>query len=236
MEKKKATIVFFLFVCFFFSHSQKPKKNNTIIIISSLFRTRSSLRSAFENSISTPKVLLLSHPNNPLGFAYDSDTLNMMMDFCKDNDLHLVSDEIYATSSIGTNDDDDNNNNNKNKNNRRRFESAVSVASRRSDFTSHMRDRVHMVYALSKDFCLSGLRVGAAHTMNEGVLRNFMKLNDMCQVSSQTQRLCCNILDDEKWVEGFLRDNQEKVGERCNELTEMLDELRIPFLKADFGM
>ena len=46
----------------------------------------------------TPRVLLLTSPSNPLGTTYSADQLRRMISWCKRNNIHLVSDEIYALS------------------------------------------------------------------------------------------------------------------------------------------
>eukprot|EP01052_Picozoa_sp_SAG31_P033787 SAG31_NODE_3863_length_3810_cov_9.181083_3_plen_100_part_00 len=50
-------------------------------------------------------------------------------------------------------------------------------------------ERLHVVYALSKDFGLSGLRIGVLHTENEDALLPLTKLNDLCQVQSRALHL-----------------------------------------------
>jgi hypothetical protein len=45
-----------------------------------------------------PRMLLLLHPNNPLGSVYTPAELRMARDFCARRGLHLVVDEIYANS------------------------------------------------------------------------------------------------------------------------------------------
>jgi len=42
----------------------------------------------------------------------------------------------------------------------------------------------HLVWAMSKDFALSGLRVGAVYTENEAIRTPLQKLNDLCQVNA----------------------------------------------------
>ena len=40
----------------------------------------------------------MCNPQNPLGRTYPRETLLEYARFCEENDLHLVSDEIYALS------------------------------------------------------------------------------------------------------------------------------------------
>ncbi len=41
------------------------------------------------------KTLLINSPNNPTGAVYSIKTLNAIADICRDNDLWLISDEVY---------------------------------------------------------------------------------------------------------------------------------------------
>jgi arginine:pyruvate transaminase len=43
------------------------------------------------------KSLLINSPNNPTGVVYTRPTLNAIAQVCKDNDLWLISDEVYDT-------------------------------------------------------------------------------------------------------------------------------------------
>lgn len=62
--------------------------------------------------------------------------------------------------------------------------SIAAVAARQG---RSLGERCHIVWALSKDFALSGLRVGALYTENEAIRTPIQKLNDLAQVGSTTQ-------------------------------------------------
>ena len=117
---------------------------------------------------------------------------------------------------------------------------------------------VHFVYALSKDFALSGLRVGVAYSENKAIRSPLQKLNDLCQISSQTQcmverMLSAKVADSEDgttiaedgngvddgslWsTDTFLPQNQERIRHRCDRLQQCLIDVGIPHLNADSGM
>jgi len=114
---------------------------------------------------------------------------------------------------------------------------------------------IHLVYALSKDFALSGLRVGVAYTENEEILLPMQKLNDLCQISSQTQLLVERMLSAhvvvvkgggsdgdkekkkvEKFVDVYLKSNQSNIQKRCDKLQSCLSDIGIPHLPADSGL
>lgn len=126
------------------------------------YPTTETLDEAFSRAIergSTPRILILSHPNNPLGIVFPPEIIENCINWCRDRKVHLVSDEIYAGSVY-----------------KGEFRSAIELAGDR------LGPYIHWVYALSKDLAVSGLRVGAAYTENESIQFPLQKLNDLCQV------------------------------------------------------
>jgi len=220
-----------------------------------------SLEMAYQRTISEtgrpPRVLLLSHPNNPLGICYPGNVMKECIDWCREKEVHLISDEIYAGSvyrkermkplhwpisgKVFVEGEDT-------------FVSAMSLASGSSDDASSTEEGlglgpyIHLVYAFSKDFALSGLRVGVAYTENEEILMPMQKLNDLCQISSQTQllverMLCANAImgkeqvdTSQKFVDVYLKSSHDNIRDRCDRLQSCLDEVGIPYLNADSGL
>ncbi|EAU93634.2 hypothetical protein CC1G_02864 [Coprinopsis cinerea okayama7 len=45
-----------------------------------------------------PRAVLLSNPQNPLGRCYSRSFILGILDFCQENDLFLISDEVFALS------------------------------------------------------------------------------------------------------------------------------------------
>lgn len=170
---------------------------------------------------SPPKILLISHPMNPLGICYPATVVQECIDWCRDRKVHLISDEIYAGSVY-----------------RGDFESALKLADHP---TTGLGPYIHWVYALSKDFALSGLRVGAAYTENPEILMPMQKLNDLCQISSQTQLWTANLMksrinDGELWTTAFRRENHKRLNKRCMALTAVLNQYKIPYLQPTAGL
>lgn len=192
-----------------------------------------SLDASLEQSVKqgiTPRILLLSHPQNPLGICYPPEVIKEVVDWCRLNSIHLISDEIYAGSIYRPGES--------------KFVSALEVASSTSSQKNNLGlgPYVHFVYALSKDFALSGLRVGALYSENEEIRLPLQKLNDLCCISSQTQLLVERMLttasEDPKisWTKRFLAKNHERLSMRGDEWHACLGELRIPYLKATAGL
>ena len=190
-----------------------------------------------------PRILLLSHPNNPLGVCYPPAVVKECIDWCREREVHLISDEIYAGSVYETN-------------NvspitgvaEKTFVSTMSLASDHSPSSTGLGlgPYIHLVYALSKDFALSGLRVGVAYTENEEILFALQKLHDFCQISSHTQLLVERMLTatvlrrgkakPEKFVDVYLQANCNNIQSRSEKLISCLKELDIPYLSPDSGL
>jgi len=220
------------------------------------YPNRSSLEHAYTRAVEetgrAPRVLLLSHPNNPLGICYPPSVVQECIDWCREKEVHLISDEIYAGSvyrkerrAEGGGDEGS-----------PTFVSAMALGSDSDTSTATEGEAglglgpyIHLVYAFSKDFALSGLRVGVAYTENEEILMPLQKLNDLCQISSQTQLLVERMVtanaivanDEEsdqsqKFVDVYLKANQDNIRERCDTWQSCLDEVGIPHLPADSGL
>eukprot|EP00594_Rhizosolenia_setigera_P021004 CAMPEP_0178981052 /NCGR_PEP_ID=MMETSP0789-20121207/26842_1 /TAXON_ID=3005 /ORGANISM="Rhizosolenia setigera, Strain CCMP 1694" /LENGTH=528 /DNA_ID=CAMNT_0020671543 /DNA_START=128 /DNA_END=1714 /DNA_ORIENTATION=- len=215
----------------------KANNNTTPIPKEAYYPTRKSLDIAYENCMEQtggkpPKILLLSHPNNPLGVCYPPHVIRECIDWSIENKVHLISDEIYAGSVYKEG----------------CFTSALSLASTTTedDSDSESKDKglglgpyIHFVYALSKDFASSGLRVGVAYTENEEILLPMQKLNDLCQISSQTQLLVERMLSDDEsnsWSFDFLKENNMRIHKRVTQLMKLLDQYQITYLEPDSGL
>ena len=212
------------------------------------YPNRASLDAAVDKSLQdgiTPRVLLLSHPQNPLGICYPPEVVQEIIDWCRDNEIHLVSDEIYAGSVYRAKDAN--------------FVSALELASTTTNDDNNDDDGnylglgpyIHLVYALSKDFALSGLRVGALYSENQEIRLPLQKLNDLCSISSHTQLLVEQMLttttttpsgkeedsnNNISWTRRFQSKSHERLRKRGDAWHECLDELGIPYLKATAGL
>jgi len=97
------------------------------------------------------RALLLASPNNPLGQCYPADLLRSLIAFTEAVDIHLVSDEIYMMSDYSADLGLPNT-----------FVSVLSLPARNPD-------KVHAIWAFSKDFCVSGFRIGVLVTRSQPV-------------------------------------------------------------------
>ncbi|MCT4544139.1 MAG: pyridoxal phosphate-dependent aminotransferase [Vallitalea sp.] len=85
------------------------------------------------------KAILINSPSNPTGMIYSKDELKMIADFAVENDLFVISDEIYEKLIYGE-------------------QEHVSIAS----FNQDIYDRTIVINGVSKSYAMTGWRIGYA--------------------------------------------------------------------------
>ena len=158
------------------------------------------------------RALVLTSPNNPLGRVYTRDELELVVRWAAGADLHLVVDEVYALSVFGE----------------RPF---TSVATLRAA----LGDRVHVVWAFSKDFAASGLRCGVLVTENAGVMGAVDALAYWACCSGDTQHVLGALIADDAWVDGYVAAMRVRLGAAYRRTAAALDEQGIAHLPSEAG-
>lgn len=159
---------------------------------------RSALDAAFESADRPIRALLLASPANPTGQLLDAEELDDLVGWCRDRRIHLVVDEVYALSVFDG-----------------------------SPFTSitHVtdpQDDVHVVWALSKDFGVSGLRCGFLMTRNEQLGRSVSAQGVWSGVSGRTQHLWAELLSNDSWTERYLAAMPARLAAAHSAVTDAL--------------
>lgn len=156
------------------------------------------------------RILLLTSPDNPTGQIYSPHQLNSLADWCIQKEVHLIVNEIYGLSVFG----------------KRETSFAHIMAKRKSDY-------LHWWYAMSKDFAMSGFRLGMVHSFNESFLNLFGNTNIPHMVSNLTQWLMGEVMKDEDFIEFFLRTNKRCLKENYELVASTLTRCGIPFRQAE---
>ncbi|XP_050811250.1 1-aminocyclopropane-1-carboxylate synthase-like protein 1 isoform X2 [Gopherus flavomarginatus] len=94
------------------------------------------------------KALILLNPQNPLGDIYSLSELRDYLEFAKRHELHVIVDEIYMLSVFDES---------------ATFHSVLGM-DRLPD-----PQRTHVMWGISKDFAVSGIRFGTLYTENQDV-------------------------------------------------------------------
>lgn len=174
--------------------------------------TPERLDAAIEASDRPVTALLFTTPNNPLGWVYEAGEIEEIVRWAEDRDIHVVFDEIYALSVYGDS-------------------SFVSIASQRPA----LGDKVHVVWAFSKDFAMSGLRCGVLISENEAVLEAVDGLAYWAAVSGDTQQMLRQMIADREWVDGYVAENQRRLGDAHGRVIAALDSIGVPHYRAEAG-
>lgn len=147
-------------------------------------------------------ALILCNPHNPLGRCYPHKVLVDFMKLCEKYQMHLISDEIYALS-IFTNNIDKHPAPTP-------FESILSIDPRGLIDPK----RLHVLWGMSKDFGANGIRLGAIISQHNVETHAALQPTGLfASISSLTEHAACSVLEDDQWVEAYIKENQRLLGE-----------------------
>lgn len=163
--------------------------------------TTADLDRAYEELGDKFRMLLLTQPNNPTGQVFTETQIDAFFTWCEARKIHLVVNEIYALSLIDQDHDD-----------------LIDDYGGHTSFTSVLRfleekksPYLHWWYAVSKDFGLSGLRLGMAYSHNEDLLKAWANYGAPSMASNHTQWLLQELFSDHDWVQQFVSKNTQRM-------------------------
>jgi aspartate/methionine/tyrosine aminotransferase len=159
------------------------------------------------------KALLVTSPDNPLGTVSSPEEIGQVLAWAEERDLHVVFDEIYALSVFGE----------------RAFTSC-------SEMLPSLGERVHIVWAFSKDFGASGLRCGVLVSENPAVHAAVDALAYWACCSGHTQHVLGDMISDEAWVDSYVGCMRELLRGAYARLRAALDAGGISHVPAGAGV
>lgn len=160
------------------------------------------------------QILLLTSPDNPTGSIYNKEQFEEISSWCIENHVHMVVNEIYNLSKYDSS-------------NRVTF--LQLIESKKSPY-------LHWIYALSKDFCISGFRVGLFYSKNEKALAaaGSYAIPQMC--SNLVQHVVKSLFDDVEFMDEYVLTNQKKLHSNLSLLLNLLDKHKIDYITPKGGL
>uniref|UniRef100_A0A8C1GSX9 Aminotransferase class I/classII large domain-containing protein n=1 Tax=Cyprinus carpio TaxID=7962 RepID=A0A8C1GSX9_CYPCA len=195
-------------------YSQVPTGSDVRPFQLTVEKLENSLKEAKKEGLNI-KALILLNPHNPLGEVYSSEEMISFLEFAKMHKLHVIVDEIYMLSVFNETDT---------------FHSVLSL----DGFPDPQR--THIMWGVSKDFAMAGMRVGMVYSENRDLVQALDQLGCFHGVPGPTQYQMAQLLRDRDWLNSeFLPENRRRLREAHSFMTEELKKQDIPFLHRSAG-
>ncbi|XP_031138409.1 1-aminocyclopropane-1-carboxylate synthase-like protein 1 [Sander lucioperca] len=156
------------------------------------------------------RAVILMNPHNPLAEIYTADEMIAFLEFAKRNELHCIVDEVYMLTV---------------------FDESVSFNSVLGIDSLPDPQRTHVMWGMSKDFAMAGIRIGTLYTENRDLVEALAQLGAFHGVSGNSQHQVAQLLQDREWIsKEFLPENRRRLKAAHSYLTGELQSMGIPYL------
>lgn len=147
------------------------------------------------------KIIIINSPSNPLGVVFPEETIRELVEFAKEKDLFIISDEVY--------------------------EEIVFQGRHVSTLPYDTDGRIVGVFSFSKTYAMTGYRVGYA-IANKSIITQMAKLQEasVSCVSGISQKAAEGALEGSKEC---IKEMLEVYRENMNIATNLLDKYEITY-------
>ncbi|XP_015260819.1 PREDICTED: 1-aminocyclopropane-1-carboxylate synthase-like protein 1 [Cyprinodon variegatus] len=162
------------------------------------------------------RALILMNPHNPLAEIYTPKEMIAFLEFAKRNELHAIVDEVYMLTV---------------------FDESVTFHSVLSIESLPDPQRTHVMWGMSKDFAMAGIRIGTLYTVNTDLVEALAQLGSFHGLPGTLQHQVAQLLRDRDWINNeFLPGNRCRLKSSHSLLTTELRSIGIPFLDRPAGL
>eukprot|EP00929_Paragymnodinium_shiwhaense_P086686 TRINITY_DN47152_c0_g1_i1.p1 TRINITY_DN47152_c0_g1~~TRINITY_DN47152_c0_g1_i1.p1 ORF type:complete len:515 (-),score=115.81 TRINITY_DN47152_c0_g1_i1:177-1721(-) len=197
--------------------------------------TVDALESAYRRSAKgagrRPRALLLTNPHNPLGRIAPREELESVLAWCRGKGMHLVLDEIYALSCFGGASPGM-----PGSRSRPPVGGSSTFVSMGEVCKGDLSDDVHIIWGISKDFGMSGVRVGLLWSQNRQLLEALGSAAKFTTISGPIQAMVKDLLEDKPFVDSYILENRRRLNTSCECLLQTLEDLGLDFVMPAAGM
>ncbi|SMD43309.1 1-aminocyclopropane-1-carboxylate synthase [Aquiflexum balticum DSM 16537] len=165
------------------------------------------------------RMLILTSPDNPTGGIYSESQLSQLADWCIENEIHLIVNEIYGLSPININQPEIKSD----------YPDPIRFVSFGQLMVQRKNPYLHFWYSFSKDLGISGFRIGLLHSYNQDLINGYRNAGLSHSVSNYTQWVLQEVLEDLDFMEKYISTNQKALTESYVKVVSCLRELHIPF-------
>ncbi|XP_008274087.1 1-aminocyclopropane-1-carboxylate synthase-like protein 1 [Stegastes partitus] len=156
------------------------------------------------------RAVILMNPHNPLAEIYTLKDMIAFLEFAKRHELHAIVDEVYMLTV---------------------FDESVTFHSVLSLDSLPDPQRTHVMWGMSKDFAMAGIRIGTLYTENKDLVEALAQLGSFHGIPGPSQHQVVQLLQDREWInEEFLPENRRRLKAAHTYVTGELLSMGIPFL------
>jgi Aspartate/tyrosine/aromatic aminotransferase len=172
-----------------------------------------------EKAGSTFRMLILTSPDNPTGRIYRESDLRKIAEWCMENQIHLIVNEIYGLSQLDITHPDL----------KSEYEQPTQFVSFGKIMEEFKSPFLHFWYSFSKDFGVSGFRIGLLHSHNMDLIQAYRNAGLGHSISNYTQWVMQEVLKDHTFLSTYFKDFQKLLTEAYLAFIRGLKKLEIQY-------